>query len=157
MGRYPHCKRWIAEDAPKWPAVLVKTVRGSSPIFYFLNEKGDTVKKIDIQEKDTKEDIEKYLSDNGITIDTPEHDVVSSEIKPTDNCFAFRRTNIDGVRLPNDDEACGLVIPPGGGVGYCDCKMGGQIQIKAISGRTHFTCNDICKDGKVPWDSEEEL
>eukprot|EP01059_Diplonema_ambulator_P016667 TRINITY_DN2837_c0_g3_i2.p1 TRINITY_DN2837_c0_g3~~TRINITY_DN2837_c0_g3_i2.p1 ORF type:complete len:192 (+),score=37.61 TRINITY_DN2837_c0_g3_i2:133-708(+) len=159
MGRFPHCKKFIAEEAPKYPALEVKHVMGSSPIFYWLDKVGNTVKKTAIKETDTVEDHHRILAEHGITMDTPKPAFDPRDFPPSENCLAFRRHMVNKERLPLEDEPCTFAVPPGGGIGYCECKNGKHIEIDVQPTRVRFTCEEVCGAGRVPWTvtDDEEL
>eukprot|EP00659_Diplonema_papillatum_P005770 gene5770-8832_t len=138
--------------APEYPAVEIKRVPGKAPEVYWLDAQGNEVgEKTAIQPADTVEDIERIFADMGITRDTPKPNFDVLKIEPTEHCVAWRRHKTDKSRLPDDDQSCAASVPPGGGIGFCECKDGAKIDVVASEERKTFTCEAACAAGALPW------
>ena len=153
MGRYPRCRQFISEDAPKYPALEVRAVAGKAPVFYFLDAFGDTLKEMDIPTTLTREDIAQVLADHGITESTPKPVYKEKGFDGTAACTAFRRVDVQGNRLAEHDRLCEELVYSGQGIGYCECKGKGlrSIKIKLHSERKPFTCQNVCLEQTTPW------
>eukprot|EP01064_Diplonema_japonicum_P028956 TRINITY_DN4569_c0_g1_i2.p1 TRINITY_DN4569_c0_g1~~TRINITY_DN4569_c0_g1_i2.p1 ORF type:complete len:161 (+),score=28.91 TRINITY_DN4569_c0_g1_i2:153-635(+) len=160
MGRFPQCKKFIAEEAPKYAALEVIQVRGSAPIVHWLDKYGQTVSTTNIKETDSVEDHHRIFAEHGVTLDTPKPTWVEKGHQETPHCIAFRRHTTTKERLPREDTTCSESIPPGGGIGFCECKPNSpvaKIEIAVHHKRSRFTCEEVCGTGKLPWADDEEL
>ncbi|KAJ9438067.1 hypothetical protein DIPPA_28871 [Diplonema papillatum] len=158
MARFNKCKEWIETEAQRYPAVEVTHMHGRAPVIYWFDIFGDTLGTTRVKETDTVEDVGAYFHDKGIMPGMPEPkwmEKPASSFAVTDNCIAFRRHNVYKERLPRSDEPCHFKIPPGGGIGYCECTNGKRPEIQIGKKREYVTCEEVCVLGKAPWDEEE--
>ena len=155
MGRFPHCKKFISEEAPKYGSLEIKTVGGKSPAFVWLNARNEVIgEEYAVRADQTVEDIIAVLAEHNIREGQTDN---SGRLKATTSCIAFRAVAADGTRLPGADVACLSTVSPGAGIGFCECANKENIDVAIAQTRTAFTCESVCISGKVPWERDEEL